>query len=238
MAKLVDAPDLKSDDRNGSYGFDSRSGYHTMTEMKRIIFAKRIPDICYLAFSGGVDSTVLLDLLLKKRTVRVSLVLSTNSSDWSGVELDFARKVSAEKEIPLLTHHISTEPNKTSLESHWSRERKSFFESLSNPVLTAHHLDDAVEWYVLSTMRGRSEVMPLVSGNVQRPLLLTSKEHIRQHAKNYNLSWLEDPYTDGTANGLRLKMRERLMPELFNVFPGAHKVVSKLILSQKKESDY
>ena len=204
--------------------------------MRRIIFAKRIPERCYLAFSGGVDSSVLLDLLVRKKTVRFSLVISTNSSEWSGVELEFAREASKRNQIPLLNHHISTSPSNTSLESHWSRERKSYFESLDGPVLTAHHLDDAVEWYILSTMRGRSEVMPLVSGNVQRPLLLTTKDHIRQHATNNSLTWLEDPYTDGTANGLRLKMREKLMPNLLEVFPGAHKVVAKLILKSEKES--
>ena len=46
------------------------------------------PACCYLAFSGGIDSVVLLDILLRKR-INVTLLTVDHNTEFSKVELHF-----------------------------------------------------------------------------------------------------------------------------------------------------
>lgn len=201
--------------------------------MAKIIFAHPLPQSFYLAFSGGPDSSALLHLTLARRR-NVTLVHSAYlETEWGVTEREYAEKVAKELGLKLIKHDITTLPNKTSLEAHWSRERKTLFESLDMPVLTGHQLDDAVEWYIMSTMKGRPEIIPVVSGNVIRPLLLTSKERILQYTEQHEVNYIIDPYTEGTATGMRVQMRNKLMPAFHEVFPGARTTVAKLIKSSR-----
>ena len=198
--------------------------------MKKIIFLFKAPEKCYLAFSGGIDSVVLLHLLLRKG-VDVTLVTIDHLTEFSQQEIELCKETARNNKIPYIVRSIKRHQSTSSLESYWSRERNTIFQSLADkPVLTAHHLDDSVEWYIMTSMQGCGRVISCYNKNVQRPLLNTTKEQIIEYANIHKLKYLTDP-TNGDSNfGLRNKVRTELVPHIKLCFPGINKVVRKKIL--------
>lgn len=196
---------------------------------------KTPPKDVYLAFSGGVDSVVLLDALLSRK-VNVTLLTIDHGTEFSKQEIEFACKVSEIYNLQLITTKIADFDKSTSLESFWSRQRFDIFQRMSMPVLTGHHLDDAVEWYVMSSMQGQSKVLDYQSGNVLRPMLLNSKEDIIKYANKSNLYYLTDPTNSDTSFNLRNKVRHELIGNIKNCFPGIANTVKKLIVKKTKLS--
>jgi tRNA(Ile)-lysidine synthase len=196
----------------------------------KLIFPKALVTNCYLAFSGGIDSVVLLHLLLRKR-VNVTLLTVDHNTDFSKAELAFCKETADQLGLAYKTFKLSEFDNSTSLESFWSRKRNTIFQSMDKPVLTGHHLSDATEWYLMTSCQGRSRVMAYQNGNVQRPLLTTSKKTIIEYANFYRLKYLTDPTNADNDFNLRNKVRNNLMSNVLTVFPGLETTVRKLILA-------
>ena len=139
-------------------------------------FAATIPQLSSktafcVAFSGGVDSHVLLHLLaeyrklnptINLRAVHINHGLSKNALQWQV----HCQHICAELNIPLLTHHIQIKKiSGESLEALAREARYAFFEILLKPeeiLLTAHNADDQAETILLQLLRG-SGVMGLSS---------------------------------------------------------------------------
>jgi len=194
----------------------------------KIYFLKSAPKECYLAFSGGVDSVVLLDLLISKK-VDVTLVWVDHNTSWCKQEFEFARETAKKYKLELVCYKINLFDKSTSLECFWSRERNRIFQSLDKKVLVGHTLDDAMEWYVMSAFQGTVKLLDYQNQNVLRPLLTTSKEKILQYANRNDLVYLIDPSNYDSEFNLRNKVRLNLIPEVLNCFPGLRTTVAKLI---------
>lgn len=194
----------------------------------KINFVKKIEVPVYLAFSGGIDSCVLLDLLLKRK-VDVELIVVDHQNEFSDIEVEFTKKVAEQKNLCYTVYKIEKFDGKGSQEAYWSRQRKDIFESLDRPVLTGHHLNDAVEWWVMSCMTGTPKLMDYESGNVFRPLILTPKKSVLEYRDKYEIEHLVDPSNEDCSSILRNKVRHNLMPEMKKVFPGMEAVVSRLL---------
>ncbi len=188
----------------------------------------------YLAFSGGIDSCVLLHTLLK-RNIEVELLFIHHNTEWCNTELDFTKHIAEKYNISYRVYHISQYDNTTSKECFWSVERNKIFQEMVKPVFTGHHLDDSVEWYIMSAFQGQPKVLDYNNQNVYRPMLLIDKEKINEYAKVHNLEYLEDPSNSDNSFNLRNKVRNLLIPKVKQSFPGIHTTVKKLIL--KKESN-
>jgi tRNA(Ile)-lysidine synthase len=115
-----------------------------------------------------------------------------------------------------------------SWEEFWREERYRFLERLDGPVVTAHHLDDAVETYVWRMCHGRSDTIPYRRNNIIRPFLLTAKAQMKNWAVRNSLQWVEDASNQDT-NFTRNHIRHRVIPELLTVNPGLYKIVVKQI---------
>lgn len=199
----------------------------------KIIFIKSAPRTCYIAFSGGVDSCVLLDILIKKR-INTTLLTIDHRDSVSDNEVAFALDTAKRYSIKSLIVKTQAFSGKDSKEAFWSKQRNGVFQSMDQPVLTGHHLDDALEWYLMTAMQGRSCVLKYQNNNVHRPLLLTTKAKILEYATNYKIEHIVDPTNCDNNFNLRNKVRNLLMPTILNVFPGAQSVVKKLILQNEK----
>ena len=189
----------------------------------------------YVAFSGGVDSVVLTHYLLQKG-YNIILLNIDHLNDWSKIEKDFTIKFGVKYNLPCRLFSINRQPiTGESKEAIWSKEREAIFQQLEYNVLTGHHLDDAVEWYVMTTLgQGKSYLLNYQNENIFRPLLLVKKEDIIEYAVKHNLDYLVDP-SNLEDNALRNKVRLKLLPEITQVFPGIRKVVRKLILNKEQK---
>jgi len=193
--------------------------------------AKQLPKKLYVACSGGVDSVVLAHLAMWcKRDVTIAFFHHKN--EFAEIEYDFVAALARQHKLNMIVEECGAMPPNMSKEAFWHNERHRWFQGLDAPVALGHHLDDAVEWYVMSALRGEGHYIPYANGNIIRPLLLQRKQHIVDHAISHKLSWLDDPSNYDTSFATRNRVRHVLMPECLLVNPGLHKVVRKRILQK------
>lgn len=211
---------------------DPVDNYPLFKKMKINVF-RTLPRQCYLAFSGGIDSVVLLDILIRKR-ISVTLLTVDHNTEFSKTEIKFCKEIAAQFGLDCITFKLPEFDNSTSLESFWSRKRNAIFQSMDKPVLTGHHLSDATEWYLMTSCQGKSRVMAYENNNVIRPLLTTPKKKIIEYANFYRLKYLTDPTNADNSFNLRNKVRNSLMSNVLTVFPGLENTVRKLILLDNK----
>ena len=117
------------------------------------------------------------------------------------------------------------------MEEFWRDERYSFLSSIqSNFIITCHHLDDAVETWVMSAMHGKCKLIPYHRPeNIYRPFLMTSKKSIKEYAQRKNLEWIEDPSNTRTEY-IRNHIRHTCMPHLLKINPGIRTMIRKKII--------
>ena len=200
--------------------------------MKLTFFAKPPQDV-YLAFSGGVDSSVLLHNLVK-RGICTTILHVHHNTDWCDVELAFAKKEAKRIGLGLVEKRIPRFDKSVSLESFWSKHRNAIFQDMDKPVLTGHILDDAIEWYLMSTCQGTVKLLNYQNRNVLRPLLGTRKSQIYKYAEYFDIKYLTDPTNEDQEFNLRNKVRHSLIPQTEAIFPGIATTVLRLI--KDKES--
>ena len=108
-------------------------------------------------------------------------------------------------------------------------------------VITAHHLNDAVETWVWSSMHGKGKIIEPIQAitynkrgyTLMRPFLLTKKSDFEEYAQNNNLVAVDDP-CNKNMKLMRNYMREHMMPHIKVINPGIEKVIIKKYLELKK----
>lgn len=198
----------------------------------KIGFVDKPPKDVYLAFSGGVDSAVLLHNLYRRK-YKITLLTVDHGERYSCVEVDFCKRMSKYYGIPYIIEKIPLYDKSTSKESFWSTHRNDIFQKKDKIVLTGHHLNDAVEWYLMSTFQGTPKLINIRNKNVSRPLLGTTKADIEKYAQCFNLLYLTDPTNSDLSFNLRNKVRHDLVDNVKKHFPGIEKTVKRLILSKQ-----
>jgi tRNA(Ile)-lysidine synthase len=93
-------------------------------------------------------------------------------------------------------------------------------------VVTGHHLGDAIETWIFTSLHGDSKLIPYSRGNVIRPFLITPKEEIRSWASRRNLTWIEDE-SNIDPRYMRNRIRMHIVPEALKVNPGLGTVIRK-----------
>ena len=117
-----------------------------------------------IACSGGVDSMAILDFLLNGGYQPYVLYFNHNTEHGQVAE-EFVTKYCQDKGLKLFTGGTELSP-KSNKEKIWSDLRYEFFSQFDFPVITCHHLDDCVETYIFSCLRGFQSVIPYSKGNV------------------------------------------------------------------------
>jgi tRNA(Ile)-lysidine synthase len=185
-----------------------------------------------LAFSGGVDSCVLLHALAQaKKTLNFNLQamhvhhgLSPNADAWA----DFCAKTCAVYQVPLEIAKVNVEKNAgLGLEA---AAREARYQALlganADYILLAHHQDDQAETLLLQLLRGAGlkglSAMALhdTDRRLLRPLLDIPRAEIELYAKSAKLSWIEDESNLDTQYD-RNYCRHEVMPVIKARFPAA-----------------
>jgi tRNA(Ile)-lysidine synthase len=191
-----------------------------------IKFIGDLPRKCTVAFSGGVDSVVISDFLMNGKR-DVSLAFFHHGTINSQRAEEFVQRFAEERKVPLRIGRINSQKSRDlSPEEFWRNERYTFLDSLGGPVVTGHHLGDAIETWIFTSLHGESKLIPYSRGAVIRPFLVTPKEEIREWAARRGLSWIEDE-SNNDPKYMRNLIRMAIVPEALKVNPGLGKVIRK-----------
>jgi tRNA(Ile)-lysidine synthase len=179
-----------------------------------------------LAVSGGVDSMVLLDLFYKLRfdicIVHCNFQLRGKESDADEM---LVRGICQDGYIPYFIESFDTlefaKENKLSIQLAARKLRYDWFQEIISLgfdyVLTAHHLDDNVETFLINFTRGTGleglTGIPAQNGNIIRPLLPFSREEIENYALENKIQWREDS-SNASDKYFRNKLRHNIVPTL------------------------
>ena len=203
----------------------------------------------YVAFSGGVDSHVLLVLLQQTLSqlssqnisplpqltaVHINHQLQRESGHWAAHCADICLAL----DIPLLVERVDVD-GAGNIEACARDARYSVFESLlqKNDVLfMGHHGNDQLETFFYRLLRGAgvkglsgmARSRPLAAGLLCRPLLLNSQAEIVAIAKQQQLQWIEDP-SNADVKFDRNWLRHQLLPPLLARWPAADKTVQRFM---------
>lgn len=195
---------------------------------------RTLPPRVGVAFSGGVDSVVMLHVLsaLKRD---VTLYTYDHRLETSPQELEIARWYASLYEIPLMVGELTVPVTKgESKEAYWSNKRNSWLHSFDMTICTGHNLNDAAEWYLMTSLGcGEGYLLNYSRGNVVRPLLVQSKAAIVQYAKHHNLKYIDDPTNDDVSFNKRNKVRHHLLPTVLEVFPGYINTIRRKIIAKE-----
>lgn len=199
-------------------------------------------DRAHVALSGGLDSCVLLHLLV---SVRQRLPWSLNAihvnhglQEQAGIWQEHCEGLCAGYQVPLETVHLNLAP--VPGESLEAIAREARYRAIAGSmgegdlVLTAQHQDDQAETLLLQLLRGSGPAglaaMPMVSqlgpGWMVRPLLEFSRASLEAYAGAHQLEWLDDPSNQDRRFD-RNFVRHEVMPLLRSRWPSASRTFAR-----------
>lgn len=201
-----------------------------------------------VAYSGGVDSQVLLHAITqiipdKVIAFHVNHGISNNAKEWENFCIESSKSMNVD--INIAHFQLLGESN---LEEKARNARYGAFKELMNEntmLLTAHHMNDQVETFMLNLMRGAGldglSAMPSVKdfgeGEHGRPFLSISKEELKSYALKNNLSWVEDESNDDSTYD-RNFIRNEVMPLLRQRWENADESICNSVEHVQKGKEY
>lgn len=184
-----------------------------------------------VAYSGGIDSSVLLHALCQHRIPSIEIIalhinhgLSRSANDWERHCRDFCEQL----EVDCFVDHVSI-VGRANLEC---RAREARYQSIKkfvregDAVLMAHHALDQTETFLLNALRGSgieglSAIPPtsnLGKARLYRPLLECPKSSIDDYQGANQLHCVEDESNADTRFN-RNYLRHTLLPVLRSRWP-------------------
>ena len=192
----------------------------------------KLPRNITLAYSGGVDSRVMFEFL--KKNHQIHLIHVNHGDEASEKEAENLRKLKTGRSVKITSIDAKYNiPNGESREHFWSKVRKEKLKDFGD-VIMCHHLDDCVETWIASSLKGNPTIIPYRSGNIIRPFRMTSKDDILSYAKRHKIKWVEDKSNSNPEYSERSYIRNVLMPHALRVNPGLKKTVMKLVQGDSK----
>lgn len=179
-----------------------------------------------IACSGGVDSMAILDFLVRGKYNPHVLYFNHNTDHSNKAEI-FIKNYCEEKGLRLSIGRTDLKPT-TNKEKVWSDLRYDFFSKFDFPIITCHHLDDCVETYIFSCLRGFQSVIPYSRGNVIRPFLLNEKSVFEKWCSDKSVPFIED-LSNRDLSYSRNRIRHNILPDALLVNPGLKTIVKKMI---------
>jgi len=205
----------------------------------------------HLGFSGGLDSTVLLHGLLALQRageldelglLHVHHGLQPEADAWA----ERAQGLGLEFGLPVKVLRVTVDRQAgQGVEAAAREARYQAFASVmaaGDVLLTAHHLDDQAETFMLQLMRGagvrglsampRLQPFALSAGDAQsmgwhvRPLLHVTRQDLEHVAMQMNLTWVDDPSNADTRFARNL-VRNEVLPRLQQHWPQATQTLAR-----------
>ena len=199
-----------------------------------------LPDTAnyWIAYSGGLDSHVLLSLITTIasgfvrfpaiRAVHVHHGLLAQADGWT----HHCEQVCSRYGVPLTVIRVDARHAAgESQEETARRARYAAIQTLLAPgdiLLTAQHEDDQAETLLLQLLRGAGlpwlaampETAEFGPGLIVRPLLHCTRQELRVYAEASQLQWIEDP-SNRDCRYDRNYLRQMIMPLLTERWPSA-----------------
>ncbi|WP_220718365.1 tRNA lysidine(34) synthetase TilS [Agarivorans litoreus] len=198
-------------------------------------FLPLTPQRLVIAFSGGLDSSVLLHLTaeylkshrhIELLVVHVNHGLQQQANSWQSCCQQQVEALG----LPFVAELVDVEVKARSSLEAVAREKR--YQALAKYVdahsclLTGHHADDQFETFMLALKRGSGlqglAAMPPVrdfaSGQLLRPLLPVSRAELEAYAQQKKLAWIEDP-SNQSLEFDRNFLRHKVLPELSTRWP-------------------
>lgn len=203
------------------------------------------------ALSGGVDSVVLLHLLLQCGVrVEAAHVEHGIRGESSRRDCRFVQELCGKWGVPLHVIHLDV-PAQAAKEGRgieetaramrydflWKTREARRLETLA----TAHHLNDQAETVLMHLIRGASPVglsgMRERDGALIRPLLPFSRAQIEQYAQENHLPHVEDE-TNADIAYTRNYIRHELIPCMEKLNPRAVEAIGRAAELARRQSDF
>lgn len=180
-----------------------------------------------LAVSGGIDSMVLVNLCFQsKLDFAVAHCNFQLRGEESNGDEDFVKSQTEKLQVPIFIERFNTkafaEQNKLSIQVVARNLRYEWFYTLLanhnfDYILTAHHLDDSLETFLINFTRGSGieglTGIPEQNDKIVRPLLVFSRNEIEAFAQENQITWREDS-SNASDKYLRNKLRHEVIPVL------------------------
>ncbi len=181
-----------------------------------------------LAVSGGADSMVMAYLFNELKPsgciFQVAHVNYKLRGEDSEQDRQLAEKFCTENGIPFHLYEVSGRDRKPDHSVQlWARElRYSFFRKIREEenlsfLVTAHHLNDQLETFIINLSKAAGinglSGIPANGNHILRPLLPFSKEEIYTFAKEHQIGYRED-LSNKKNDYLRNKIRNEVVPKL------------------------
>lgn len=191
-----------------------------------------------LAYSGGIDSTVLLDIVIKLskkhdwqlRVVHINHGLSLNAKKWEA----HCKTVCVNQSVECLVQQVTlVDKEKLGTEAAARAARYNALNALLKKdelLLTAHHQQDQAETVLLQLFRGAGVKGLSGMQRLGRPLLTCSKEQIDAYAGEHQLTWVED------ESNVLVKFRRNLLRQQF--IPGIKKHWPQVVSHLTQTADW
>jgi tRNA(Ile)-lysidine synthase len=194
------------------------------------------PGRLVIAYSGGLDSAVLLHALVASRdelsarllAVHVDHGLQPESKEWCKA----CERRAADLGVEFVSLQVAVDDSAgQGLEAAARAARYGALRSLvqsADWLLSAHHKDDQAETLLLNLLRGSGpaglagigEVQPFGPGWLVRPLLAWSRDELLAYARANDLPWIDDPSNEDRSFD-RNFLRHEILPMLESRWPDA-----------------
>ncbi|MDC9590775.1 tRNA lysidine(34) synthetase TilS [Xenorhabdus sp. XENO-10] len=203
-----------------------------------------------VGFSGGLDSTVLLHLLVCLRTqshqlsgermVRMALRaihihhgLNSKADLWG----EHCCQICADWQVDFRIEKVRLNTRQNGIEAAARNARYHAFQQelqKDEVLITAQHLDDQAETFLLALKRGSGPAglssmpsrMPFAGTTLIRPLLNVSRAELEEYAQSQRLQWVEDDSNQDDRYD-RNFLRLNIMPLLNQRWPHFPQAVSR-----------
>ena len=195
-----------------------------------------------VAFSGGVDSRVLLELAAQYAkshhieccAVHVHHGLSNNADHWAEQCQTWCDALSVSLFIERVSLDISRGESveKLARDARYQAFKKHIRQG--DVLVTGQHIDDQVETFLLALKRGSgpkglssmAKVMPFANAYIVRPLLSVTRTDIEGAARDMALTWVEDESNQDVRFD-RNFIRHQVTPALTERWPSFRESVSR-----------
>jgi len=224
-----------------------------LTELLHAGIEKLPPGGLAVAFSGGMDSSVLLHAMAQLpaararglRAIHIDHGLHADSGAWSEHCRDFAAAFA----VPLLVVEVQVPADAgTGLEDAARRARFAAFAGSMQPgeiLALAQHRGDQAETVLLKLLRGAGpeglgamrELRKHGNGFLWRPLLDSPRAALADYANEHALHWIDDP-SNAQTHLSRNFLRHEILPRLTQHWPQAEAALVHSATWLRAAADY
>lgn len=204
-----------------------------------------------VAYSGGVDSHLLLVLMARLRDARRSFSVRAVHVDHSiqaesAIWAAHTRKICQALRVPLEVCQCTVESGTQGPEASARRVRYRQFANVlqkDEHLLLAQHAEDQAETFLLQALRGSGPdglagipaKRTFGRGTMVRPLLSCSQQSLLDEARRLELDWVEDP-SNQQVQFDRNFLRLNIMPLIKSRWPAAAQTLSRAAMRSASTS--